>query len=110
MVPWLVLGSHDRSIGPARCAVELHEAPPSVEVDDPTLSWKENNTGMEFWHFQKTDGLNWYAAVAELHSRQTLAAAFDWNALVRQKTDPYLLVLKGIPAPPSAWRWFALFP
>ena len=78
--------------------------------DDPTLSWKENNTGMEFWHFQKTDGLNWYAAVSELHSRQTLAVAFDWNTLLRQKTDPYLLALKGLPAPPSAWRWFGLFP
>ena len=78
--------------------------------DDPTLSWKENNTGMEFWHFQKTDGLNWYGAVGELHSRQTLAAAFDWNALLRQKTDPYLLGIKGLPAPPNAWRWFVFFP
>ena len=78
--------------------------------DDPTLSWKENNTGMEFWHFQKTGGLNWYAAVSELHSPSTLVAAFDWNTLLRQKTDPYLLVLKGIPAPPSAWRWFGMFP
>jgi len=78
--------------------------------DDPTLSWKENNIGMEFWHFQKAEGLTWYAAMSELYSSQTRASTFDWNTLLRQKTDPYLLTLKGLPAPPSAWRWFVLFP
>lgn len=78
--------------------------------DDPTLSWKENNVGMEFWHFQKTDGLTWYAALQELYSDQTLESTFDWNTLIRQKEDPYLMTLKGVPAPPSAWRWSTLMP
>ncbi len=78
--------------------------------DDPTLSWKENITGMEFWHYQKREGLTWYVALRELYSSATLADILDWNALLRQGQDAYLMRLKGVPAPPSAWRWFALFP
>ncbi len=78
--------------------------------NDPTLSWKTNASGMEFWHYQKTDGLIWYVALRELYSEQTLAQAFDWNKLLAQKHDEYLLALKGLPAPPNAWRWFALPP
>jgi len=78
--------------------------------DDPTLSWKTDATAMEFWHFQKTDGLVWYDALRALYSRQTLAQAFDWNALLAQKHDEYLLALKGVPAPPGAWKWAALGP
>ena len=78
--------------------------------DDPTLSWKTDATAMEFWHYQKTDGLVWYNALRELYSKQTLAQAFDWNALLSQKHDEYLLSLKGLPAPPSAWKWAALGP
>ncbi|HEX7593063.1 MAG TPA: hypothetical protein VF429_02735, partial [Anaerolineae bacterium] len=78
--------------------------------DDPTLSWKIDATAMEFWHYQKTDGLVWYTALRELYSQSTLAQAFDWNALLAQKHDEYLLALKGVPAPPSAWRWAVLSP
>ncbi|MCL4394784.1 MAG: hypothetical protein M1482_08290, partial [Chloroflexi bacterium] len=78
--------------------------------DDPQLSWKENNTAMEFWHFQKTDGLVWYAALQQLYSHDTLTSALDWNELLKEKQDNYLLPLKGIPAPPDEWRWFAMFP
>ncbi len=78
--------------------------------DSPTLSWKTDATAMEFWHYQKTDGLVWYAALRELYSEQTLAQAFGWNALLAQKHDEYLLALKGVPAPPNAWRWAALGP
>ena len=76
--------------------------------DDPTLSWKTDATAMEFWHFQKTDGLVWYTALRELYSQQTLAQAFDWNALLAQKHDEYLSALKGVPAPPAAWKWAVL--
>ncbi len=78
--------------------------------DDPTLSWKTDATAMEFWHYQKTDDLVWYNALRELYSQPTLAQAFDWNALLAQKHDEYLLALKGLPAPPSAWRWAVLGP
>ncbi len=78
--------------------------------DDDTLSWKENITGLEFWHYQKTDGSTWYAALRELYSEQLLAATFDWNALRKQGEDTYLLRLKNLPGPPNAWTAFALLP
>lgn len=78
--------------------------------NDDTLSWKENINGLEFWHYQKTDGLTWYAALRELHSEQVLAATFDWNALRKQGEEPYLMRLKDLPGPANAWMWFALSP
>ncbi len=78
--------------------------------DDETFSWKEDKTGMEFWHYQNTTGTTWYAALDELYTSQTLAATFDWNGLQRQGEEAYRVRLKEVPAPPSAWRWFALFP
>lgn len=78
--------------------------------DDQDLSWKENITAMEFWHYQKTDGLTWYPALRELYPDQALEAAFDYNALRRRSEDAYLLYLKGIPAPAAAWKWYALSP
>ncbi len=77
--------------------------------DDATLSWKENKLGSEYWHFQRTDGLTWYAALKELYSDQTLAEAIDWNALLKQGENEYLLSLKQVPAPAGAWPFFALF-
>jgi TolB protein len=78
--------------------------------DDETLSWKENINGMEFWHYQRTDGLTWYTSLRELYSTQTLAATFDWNTLLRQGETGYRMRLRELPAPAGAWRWFALFP
>jgi TolB protein len=78
--------------------------------DGGDLSWKENIAGMEFWHYQKTDGLAWYPALRELYSDPALSAAFDWNALIRRREDPYQLRLKNIPQTTSAWRWIVLFP
>ncbi len=78
--------------------------------DDESLSWKEDKIGMEFWHFQNESGLTWYQALDELYSSQTLAATFDWNGLVRQGEETYRVRMKDVPAPPAAWRWFALSP
>ncbi len=36
MNPWLVLGSQVSNMGPASCELELHVAPPSAEVENPT--------------------------------------------------------------------------
>jgi len=39
MNPWLVSGSQVSVIGPAICVLDVHVAPPSAEVEDPTSSW-----------------------------------------------------------------------
>ncbi|MDE3087766.1 MAG: PD40 domain-containing protein [Chloroflexota bacterium] len=79
--------------------------------DDQDFDWRTNKLGAEYWHFQQTDGLNWYQAMREVYSESDVKAVGDWNSLASQSGyDPYLLYLKGIPEPPKAWRWNMLGP
>jgi len=78
--------------------------------DSEDLDWKTNKLGAEYWHYQKTQGLNWYQAMREVYSEADLKSLTDWNALARAGYDSYLLFLKGIPMPPTAWRWNVLGP
>jgi TolB protein len=79
--------------------------------DSEEFDWKTNKIGAEYWHFQKTHGLNWYQAMREVYSESEIKAIAEWNALASQSGyDAYLLYLKGIPAPAEAWRWFVLGP
>lgn len=78
--------------------------------DEEDFDWKSNKLATEYWHVQKTDGMNWYQAMSEVFSETELKSLADWNARERAGTDPYLLYLKGIPAPAKTWRWFVLGP
>ncbi len=78
--------------------------------DEDDFNWKSNKLAAEYWHFQKTHGLNWYQAMNEVYAESDLKALADWNALIRFGYDPYSLYLKGIPAPSKAWRWSVLGP
>lgn len=78
--------------------------------DDDDLNWKTNKLGAEYWHFQKTDTLNWYSAMSQVYSEADLKSPTDWNSLGKINYAPYLLFLKGIPAPNKAWRWYVLGP
>jgi len=40
MTPWVVLASQVSDMGPAICVLEVHEAPPSADVENPTSSWQ----------------------------------------------------------------------
>jgi len=78
--------------------------------DSEDLDWKTNKLGAEYWHYQKTHGLTWYQAMREVYPESKLKPFTDWNALARAGYDPYLLFLKGIPMPHTAWRWNVLEP
>lgn len=78
--------------------------------DSEDLDWKTNKLGAEYWHYQKTQGLNWYQAMREVYTEAELKSLTDWNILARAGYDPYLLFLKGLPMPPAAWRWNVLGP
>jgi hypothetical protein len=41
----------------------------------------------------------------EIYSESDLKSLVDWDALVKSGYDPYVLYLKGIPAPAKTWRW-----
>lgn len=79
--------------------------------DDPDFDWRTNKLGSEYWHYQKTDGLEWYNAMSQLYAPDDLSPKFDWDLLVRKLgIQPMRLYLKQIPPPPSAWKWYALLP
>lgn len=78
--------------------------------DDPNFDWKTNKLGAEYWHFQRTQGLNWYQAMREIYSESDLKSLLDWDALVRAGYDPYVLYLKDIPEPAKTWRWNVVGP
>ncbi len=79
--------------------------------DDPEFDWRSNRLATEYWHYQKTDGMKWYDAVAELYSPSDLAENFGWNHVVKDwQVDEMRLYFKRIPPPPNAWKWYALIP
>ncbi len=79
--------------------------------DDPDFDWRWYKLALEYWHYQKTDGLPWYQAMKELYAPSQLESSFEWNRVQRVwGVEEMRLFFKQIPAPPSAWKWFALIP
>ena len=79
--------------------------------DDPGFDWRSNLLATEYWHYQKTDGLNWYVALSEVYASSDLRSSLDWNRIGQVwSVDAMRLFVKGIPPPPAAWKWFALIP
>jgi TolB protein len=79
--------------------------------DDPDFDWRSNKLATEYWHYQKTDGLGWYDAMQELYSTSDLNGYLEWNKVIRDwQVQEMRLYFKGLPAPPTAWKWFALIP
>jgi TolB protein len=79
--------------------------------DDPDFNWRSNLLATEYWHYQKTDGLNWYDALLQVYSPSDLAYNLDWNDVEQNWGEEAMRIFfKNIPPPPSAWKWFALLP
>ncbi|MBI3536693.1 MAG: PD40 domain-containing protein [Chloroflexi bacterium] len=74
-------------------------------ADDADFNWKTDKIATEYWHFQKTQGLKWYAAISEVYAESEVKPIAEWNSLIRSGTEAYLLYLKAIPAPAKAWKW-----
>jgi len=79
--------------------------------DDVEFDWRNNREALEYWHFQKEDGLNWWEAMQEMYSLKQLYETFDWEEIVNDLgRAPSRTYLKSIPPAPGAWKWFALVP
>ncbi len=79
--------------------------------DDPEFDWRSNRLATEYWHYQKTDGMKWYDALAEVYAPSDLAENFGWNHVIKDwQVDEMRLLFKKIPPPPSAWKWYGLIP
>lgn len=79
--------------------------------DDTDFDWRNNREALEYWHFQKEDGLNWWQAMQEVYPPKQMSDTFDWNTIVGELgRAPSRTYLKSIPPSPDAWSWFALVP
>ena len=80
-------------------------------ADDPDFDWHDNFLALEYWHYEKRDGLDWYHAMLEMFSPADISANFDWaNLVATRKEDGRYLYVKSVPPPPGAWKWFAVLP
>ena len=79
--------------------------------DDEDFDWRNNREALEYWHFQKEDGLNWWQAMQEVYPPSALKKTFDWDTVVGELgRPPSRTYLKDVPPAPNAWKWYALVP
>ena len=68
--------------------------------DTDDFHWHEMFKAMEYWHFQKTDGLPWYQAMLQVRDPETVTEWFIWETMVEEGAmDPWLVAIKGVPLP-----------
>ncbi|MFQ5578592.1 MAG: TolB family protein, partial [Anaerolineae bacterium] len=79
--------------------------------DDDDFSWTWHFKAFEYWHYQKKlkdhNGVsNWYQAMLQVYPKSEVDSYFTWDKMRAAGEDPYLVVLKGVPIPPAAERWW----
>lgn len=62
-------------------------------------NWRTDSNGVEYWHYQRTDGLTWYQAMLEIYPQQELDEYFTWEIGKDLAFSDELLERKGIPRP-----------
>lgn len=67
--------------------------------DEEDYSWKFDTLGTEYWHYQRTDDLTWYAAMQEIYLEETLQQGYTWEQCRELGIGEDVLRAKGIPPP-----------
>ena len=67
--------------------------------DHPHFHWHRNFLAVEYWHFQKTEGLLWYDAMLELFSPDVVELHHSWEVQQLKGTPFWLAAVKGVPMP-----------
>ena len=67
--------------------------------DTKDFHWHEAFRAMEYWHFQKTDGLPWYQAMLQIWDPEIVTEQFTWEMMVEETMDPWLVAVKGVSLP-----------
>jgi TolB protein len=75
--------------------------------DDEEYSWTWHFKAFEYWHYQKPDGLPWYAAMQEVYAQPKLDRYFTYDQMLEVGDYPFLVALKGVPMPSDARLWWA---
>lgn len=74
--------------------------------DDEDFSWTWHFKAFEYWHYQKTDGMAWYAAMQEVYPQYKLDQYFTYDQMLEVGDYPFLIALKGVPLPPDVRLWW----
>jgi TolB protein len=72
--------------------------------DDPDFHWYDSLMAVEYWHFQKTEGLPWYSAMLELYSAERMEEYHRWEVQQEKGMPVWLARAKGVPLPPAELR------
>jgi TolB protein len=67
--------------------------------DHPDFHWYDRLMAVEYWHFQKTEGLTWYDAMLELYPAERMYEVHRWEVQQELGMPPWLARAKGIPLP-----------
>ncbi|GAB4118595.1 MAG: hypothetical protein OHK0050_25880 [Roseiflexaceae bacterium] len=61
------------------------------------FNWRDQLLALEYWHFERRDGLNWYQAMALVHDDTTLERLFNVDSLLEAGTRPQAIPNLGLP-------------
>ena len=71
---------------------------------EPGFDWHREFKAIEYWHYQKADGLSWWQALHEVYTPGEIGKQFDYAVLVKAKYDISTLIDKGIPVPADVYQ------
>jgi hypothetical protein len=75
--------------------------------DREEFSWRWHLKGFEYWHFQKTHDLSWYAAMLEVIAPLKVESAFGYDQMIAAGDHRYTVALKGVPLPAPVRLWWS---
>jgi len=71
-----------------------------ASYDEEDYNWRRvNSNAVEYWHYQRMDGLTWYEAMREIYPEERLDEYFTWEIGKELGFSDELLERKGIPRP-----------
>jgi TolB protein len=62
-----------------------------------TFDWRTQPLALEYWHFERRDGLSWYQAMRLVHDDQTLERIFTRERVLAAGTRPQIFPFLGLP-------------
>ncbi len=72
------------------------------------FDWRRDYKALEFWHYQKRDGLVWFKAMEQIYPLEELRALFSWDVAADAGVPLHLMKPKGIELPPDQALWLKL--
>ncbi|MGQ9600896.1 MAG: TolB family protein [Anaerolineae bacterium] len=61
--------------------------------------WQTDSNGTEYWHYERTDGLQWWEAMRQIYPLETLEQYVGWEAGLQHAQSEEMMRSKGIPIP-----------